>query len=81
MGQEAPLCVPDPAGTNDDGPHNPALTMSIMTLTAQTAVLQCLSLYYLETFAAISLHTMPCAHGENTGDELFCLFQHEDRRI
>ena len=57
----------DRAGTNDDGPHNPALTMSIMTLTAQTAVLQCLSLYYLETFAAVSF-IIACAHGENTGD-------------
>ena len=63
MGQEAPLCVPGPAGTNDDGPHNPALTMSIMTLTAQTAVLQCHSLYYLETYSLCLL----CARGENIG--------------
>ena len=51
------------AGTNDDGPHNPALTMSIMTLTAQTAVLQCHSLYYLETYSPCLL----CARGENIG--------------
>ena len=68
------------AGTNDDGPHNPALTMSIMTLTAQTAMPQCLSLYYLETFAAISfiLH-VPMERIQGAG--LFCLFQHEDRGI
>ena len=65
MGQEAPLCVPGPAGTNDDGPHNPALTMSITTLTAQTAVPQCHSLYYLET--CCNLLYIACAHGENTG--------------
>ena len=81
--RKRPLCVPDRAGTNDDGPHNPALTMSIMTLTAQAAVLQCLSLYYLETLAAISLPYIPChvPMERIQGDELFCLFQHENRRI
>ena len=51
------------AGTNDDGPHNPALTMSIMRLTAQPRVPQS-QLVLSRDFRLY----MPCAHGENTGD-------------